>query len=339
MTVRELFNSMTFDDVLAALQHTHRNDPSIQNVAGYKEAYDVLCNLTLDGERGEVTFDVTPREEWFTLGSLPLLANGVEGNSWEKIVQKTVVKPDESPFSDAELAGAILWGATFYGFNRHSKWVPSYVTYSKFGEQAKRLEQRQCIPYLRDKQKIRKLKKEVMQYGVTFTMEEWDAIHYHQQHQNSIKRKRFNRIEHRIEQLEKLDKRQHLIKRLYEKIGIDTTPNFEILNADTINEKWFGSHTYGKLPRLDYLIDLLENYCPRFDEICQEGERTIIVCYTADTTPLSNEEETRLRTFLNQHFPTNTTLQLFFATDNTPPDELSLQFISIQHSKKSKTTT
>lgn len=33
MTVQELFNSLTFDDIMAALRWVHRNDRSIQNVA------------------------------------------------------------------------------------------------------------------------------------------------------------------------------------------------------------------------------------------------------------------------------------------------------------------
>ncbi len=71
---------MTFDDVITALRNTQRNDRSIQNVAGYKEAFDVLCNLKPEGDGGEVIFDVTPREEWFTPHFLPLVVNYVEGD-------------------------------------------------------------------------------------------------------------------------------------------------------------------------------------------------------------------------------------------------------------------
>ena len=335
MTVQQLFNSMTFDEVLTALRNTHRNDRSIQNVAGYKEAYDALCNLKPEGGGGEVTFDVTPREKWFEPHSLPMLANGVEDDHWENIVQKTVVKPDDNPFTDAKLAGAILWGATYYGFTRHRKWVPSYLTYSKFGEQAKCVEQRQYLPYLRDKKKIRKLKKTMMAHGVAFTMEEWDTIHHRQQRQNRSKRKRYYRIQKRIERLEKLDKRQHLINRLNEVIGRDRTPDAEILNAKSVTEEWFESHSYGKRPRLDYIIDLLENYCHDFDEICRAGDHTLIVCHTAESTPLSPDEETALHNFLASHFSQGLNWQLHFATDPAIPSELALQFISIENPTKS----
>jgi len=148
MTVQELFNSFTFDDIMAALRNTHRYDSSIQNVAGYKEAYDIIRNLSPDGDGGEVTFDVIPREEWFAPHFLPLVANNVEGDYWENTIQKTVMKPDGNPFTDAELTGAILWGMTFYGFTSRDEWPPDDKTFSHYGKQAKLIERKLFIPYL-----------------------------------------------------------------------------------------------------------------------------------------------------------------------------------------------
>lgn len=331
MTVQELFNSLTFDDILAAMRSTHRNDRPIRNVAGYKEAYDVFCNLKPVGEGGEVTFDISPREEWFTPHSLPLVANNVEGDYWENTVQKTVIYPNDNPFTEAELAGAILWGMTFYGFTKRDEWPPNDEPYTIYGEKAKLLERRLFIPYLRKKKEKLKLKKGELPFGITFTLKVWNEIHQRQRHQNRSKRSRYHRISQRIEHLKTLDKRQHHINRLQEVLGSAVTPALEILKAEAIREKWFDSHSYGKLPRLDYLIDLLENYCPDFDEICRTGNRTIIVCYTACTTPLSSEEESALSTFLAAHFPPDSDWQLFFATDNAIPNEMALQFIGIKH--------
>ena len=335
MTVQELFNSLTFDDIMAALRHTHRNDRSIRNVAGYKEAYDVFCNLKPAGEGGEVTFDISPREEWFTPHSLPIVANNVEGDYWENTVQKTVIYPNDNPFSDAELAGAILWGMTFYGFTNRDEWTPNNETYTLYGEKAKLLERRLFIPYLRDKTIKQKLKNVDLPFDIAFAMDVWKDIYQRQRHQNRSKRRRYHRISQRIEHLKKLDKRQHLINRLQEVLGSDTIPASKILKADAINEKWFDTHSYGKLPRLDYLIDLLENYCPYFDEICQSGDHHIVVCYTANATPLTDDEKIRLRAFLSNHFSSGSNWQLFFATDNTIPNEMALQFINIKNSTKS----
>ena len=140
MTVKELFNSLSFNEIVRALYTTHRNDHSISSLYGYKEAFDIICNTEFIGECGEVTFDVTPDEEWFSPGNLPLLANNVEGDYWENTVGKIIVKPDNNPFTDAELAGAILWGMTFYGFTpRQTKEVLhceiGNLAYTKYGYQ------------------------------------------------------------------------------------------------------------------------------------------------------------------------------------------------------------
>lgn len=86
MTVKELFLSVGFDNVLKALRNTHRNDHSVQNVAAYKQAFYQICLTEFEGEGGEVTFDITPREEWYEPNSLPMLANNVEGDYWENTV-------------------------------------------------------------------------------------------------------------------------------------------------------------------------------------------------------------------------------------------------------------
>lgn len=180
MTVQELFNSLTFDDIMAALRCTHRNDRSIRNVAGYKEAYDVFCNLKPAGDGGEVSFDISPREKWFTPDSLPLVANNVEGDYWGNTVQKTVIYPNDNPFTDAELAGAILWGMTFYGFTNRGKWQPNNTPFSHYGEQAKLLERKIFIPYLRNKT----IKQGIKERRIAF----WHRLYYEGVERNATAR-------------------------------------------------------------------------------------------------------------------------------------------------------
>lgn len=80
MTVKELFDNLTFDEVIAALRSTHRNENSIKCVESYKMAFDLIRHIDFKGDGGEVTFDVSPRNEWFSPGSLPMVANNVEGD-------------------------------------------------------------------------------------------------------------------------------------------------------------------------------------------------------------------------------------------------------------------
>lgn len=268
MTVKELFQSVGFDNLLKALQNTHRNDRSIGTTVAYKQAFDEICLTEFEGEGGEVTFDVTsppsPREDWYKPHHLPLLANNVEGDYWRNTVGKTVVKPDDNPFTDAELAGAILWGMTYYGFGRHNIWSPCEERYSSYGEKAVLLERKLYLPYLRDKHEKRRLiLGEYMLFGIAFTRETWNKINFRQKHQNRSKRKRFYRMEKRIAELKRLDKRQHLIDTLHEKCGFDDAQLEEkIMNAGSIAETWRESHVADSSQRAKYLEDLLTNYFP-----------------------------------------------------------------------------
>lgn len=223
MTVKELFISIGFDNVISALRDTHRNDRSIKNVTAYKEAFDTICLTEFEGEGGEVKFDVTPKEEWGDPHSLPLLANNVEVDYWRNTVGKMVIKPKDNPFTDAELAGAILWGMTIYGFNRHAEWSPREERFTSYGDRAERLERRLYLPYIRDKREKRKLRSKeelpynISYYGLAFPAEVRDRIRHCKKHQNRSKRKRFYRLKKRIAELKHLDKRQHLIDTIHEK--------------------------------------------------------------------------------------------------------------------------
>lgn len=330
MTVKELFMSVGFDNVFKALRNTHRNEKSIEDVVAYKEAFDIICLTEFEGEGGVVTFDVTPRDKWNERGSLPMLANNVEGDYWENTVGKIVVKPEENPFTDAELAGAILWGMTFYGFTRHAGWSPREERFTSFGERAERLKRRLYLPYIRDKRKKRKLKsKEEMPYGIAFSMEIWNRIHHGEKHQNRSKRKRYYRLKKRIALLKRLDKRQHQINTVHEKCGFyDPQLECRIITAGSIYETWRDSHVADLANRTDYLEDLLTNYFPTFCDICGGGDELLIVAYTSDATPLTDEEERHLESLFHS-FDHKFPITFIKGVDDEAKEDIALQFIII----------
>ena len=331
MTVKELFISVGFDAIEKALRNTHRNDWSIKCLAGYKESFDIICNTEFKGDGGEETFDVTPREEWFTPDSLPLLANNVEGDLWENSVGKKVVKPVDNPFTDAELAGAILWGMTFYGFNRHYYWTPCEDRYTSYGKMAERLERKLYLPYIRDKREKRELKGEKdMPFGIAFTDEIWKQIHFGKEHQNRSKRKRFYRIAKRVAKLKRLDKRQHLIDTITCKTEIaEQEIESRIINAGSILESWRESHVYGKSSRMDYLLDLLTNYCPTFDDLCDDCNDMIVIAYTSEEYPLTEEEEKLLLDFIAAVAAPRMNVTFEKGSDCEAEREIALQIIGI----------
>lgn len=334
MNVQELFTQIGFDAIMDALRNTHRNEPSIQHPAEYKQAFDNLSTLAFSGEGGEVTFDVTPREEWFTPHSLPMLARGVEGDYWNNIVGKEVVRPEDNPFTDAELAGAILWGATFYGFTSHNQWHPREEIYSEYGRRARELELRQYRPYIRDKKILKQLKKDDFPYGnIAFPMEIWDKIQIREIHQNRHKRKRIYRLEKRIEQLKNLDKR---VKKIDE-IQHDTGKNIgdlknRIMQAGSIIPDWRECHLHDGENRVDYATDLMTNYFPTASDILGIGEESIVIFYTLPENKLTLEERNKLEDFLTS--ASGSTKVNFYDGVNPEQDfPLGIEFVGISKNK------
>lgn len=332
MTVKELFLSVGFDNVLKALRNTHRNDRSIEGVVAYKEAFDIICLTEFKGDGGEVTFDVTPREELDDPDSLPLLARNVEGDHWKNTVGKTVVKPEDNPFTDAELAGAILWGMTFYGFTRHAGWSPCEDRFTSFGERAERLERRLYLPYIRDKSEKRNLKsKKKMPYGIAFSMEIWDRIHHGEKHQNRAKRKRYYRLKKRIAELKRLDKRQHLIDTIHEKCGFhDPQLENRIMTAGSVHETWRDSHVHDISTRADYLVELMTEYYPTLENLPEGSEELLIVAYTSKVTPLTNDEERILKNvILSLNQENHVRITFIRGKDDEAKEDISLQIIAL----------
>ncbi|UKI43476.1 MAG: hypothetical protein L6U16_10560 [Porphyromonadaceae bacterium] len=325
MTVKELLVNVGFDAIMEALKKMHPNDRSITDTAGYKEAFDIICNTEFDGEGGEVGFDV-----WDDSHSLT--AYYVEGDSWENSVGKIVIRPDDDSFTDADLAASILWGMTFYGFTRHAQWEPREEPFTQFGVMAAQLERKLYLPYIRDMRTRQSLKRDKeMPFGIAFPMEVWDRIHYCKRHQNRAKRKRFYRMKRRIAHLKRLDKRQHLLYTIAEKAGFrDSQLADRIINAGSIHEHWRESHVYGRGSRIEYLNELLTNYTPSLYDLSEIYSEMLVMTYTSEDSPLTAEEETRLREIVSvvaEKRQINATL--IKGNDNETKGEIALQIIGI----------
>ncbi|MBD5239337.1 MAG: hypothetical protein HDS64_06155 [Bacteroidales bacterium] len=335
MTVKELLTTVGFDAIVRALQNTHRNDESISCLAGYKEAFDIICNSEFNGPGGDVTFNVTPKEHWSDPGYLPLIANNVEGDFWENTVGKTVIRPKDNPFTDAELAGAILWGMTFYGFTNHNSWKPHEERFTPYAIIAERLERKLYLPYIRDKRVKQELKeKKEMPFGIAFTQEVWDSIHFGEKHCNRSKRKRFYRLERRIVELKRLDKRQHLIDDLIATTGV-SKEDLEtlIMKAGSVREEWRESHVCGKTSRIDYIIDLISNYYPTLDDFCQDCHNVIIVAYADENNSITDEEFNHLSAITDSIMAKNgVKYHLFCGHLDDLKGEIALRIIGISNS-------
>lgn len=347
MTVQELFKSLGFKAISESLLHTHnRHEINIRNLAGYKMAYDLLCNIKFDGEGGEVTFSVTPREEWDDFHSLPLLADNVEGDVFENIVGKTIIRPTNNPFTDAELAGAILWGATFYGFTPkqqeelfEEEFSPTVPT--PIAMQIKRLNLKKDLMCCRDKKIRDELKKEMKSTSPDYRFSAAASIWWLKQLSksklnikklNRSKRKREYRIDRRIEELWRLHKIQILLDLLRNDIGVvpDGISNI-IKSATSIKRTSYESCPYTMLGRVDYLADLLLNTDYRVvDEASfEESAECICVILTSAQHQCSDEELKQLKDVLAKYFG-KIRWQLLTCLDNSLECQLRIKIIGLK---------
>lgn len=326
MTVKELFKSVEFMAIADALQRTLSSDKSVRDIASYKESYDILCNTEFDGKGGKVTFSVY---------SDGVLADGVEGDLWSNIVGKEVVRPEGHSYTDAELAAWILWGATFYGFTPMKSWSRDHrEIYNKYSEREHILYQRLNRPYIRDKRTRSTMKQRAKQAtprGLAMTLEDRELIRYRKAHQNRAKRKRYYRLEKRIEQLSKMSRRQDLIDRLVATTGVwRSAISNRIMKAKAISETYRESHTYGKIGRADYLVDLLSNYAEGIGDFCESRDEMIVVIYATESNPITDEEKFTLHKFLREESEKcNIRLHILPGVEDSIGDELALMFIVI----------
>ncbi|MCM1141478.1 MAG: hypothetical protein NC453_23150, partial [Muribaculum sp.] len=164
---------------------------------------------------------------------------------------------------------------------------------------------------------------------IAFSMEIWDIIHIRECHQNRHKRKRFYRLEKRIEQLKKLDKRVKKIDEIQYDTGTDLGELKErIMQAGSILEDGRECHLREGENRVDYAIDLMSNYFPAASDILGIGEEVIIIFYTSPENPIAAEESARLIEYIKAE---TTTSALHFLEGTAPSmtSALAIEFINI----------
>ena len=322
MTVKELFQSLSFDEIAETLRTTHAKEKSTETMVGYKEAFDIIRHTEFEGEGGEVTFDIEDKED----NDMPILARNVEGDYWKNTVGKQVVIPPVSVYPMAYYAAAILWGMTFYGFTpRDRRRSFDDEPYCKWGEMAERLNDRKNIPYIRDKAYRKKCKCGKADYvPVQIILD----IFKRKEHQNGPKRKRNYRIKKRIAYLENLDKRQWLIDSLRRAlIPLSDTMADRIFNAGMVHETWMDSFTYGECSRVPYISECVEKY---FSSKLKKESWDIVltVAYTSPEHPITSEEKIHPKTMLTSFHAKKT--EFFESIENDLGKELALQLILIK---------
>ena len=343
MTVQELFKSLSFDEIARALQHTHFRD--VENFIGqsaeYKMAYDQFCHIVPEGDGGEVTFDIVSPESLVNTEAIAIVANNVEGQCWENILQKEVIRPADNNVTDDEMAGAILWGATFYGFTPHSQegcFDDFFNDDTPFATQAYRLDIREMLPYIKDKKERRELKKLSKGHpdGVPCSIETMKYLRERRQHFNRSKRKREYRMSKRQDELWKMNRLYHDVERL-RKFGIIEKPGFmeclieKVYDAESVNDVMLESFAYRETDRVEYLKELLDKYACEMKGPSNSESKLTIIIWSSESYPLNSDERKQLHEFLMKFFALPASLiQIVFGVTKAENSEIQIQFISIK---------
>ena len=343
MTVQELFKALSFDEIARALQQTHFRD--VENFIGqsaeYKMAYDQFCHIVPEGDGGEVTFDIVSPESLVNTKTIAIVANNVEGQCWENILQKDVIRPSDNNVTDAEMAGAILWGTTFYGFTPHSQercFDDFFNDDSPFATQAYRLGIREMLPYIKDKEERRELKKLSKGHpdGVPCSIETMKYLRERRKHFNRSKRNREYRMSKRQEALWKMNRRYHNVDRLrkfgnIEEIGFKEFLIEKVYDAESVNDVMLESFAYGEIDRVEYLKELLDKYACEMNDPSNSDSKLTIIIWSSKSYPLNFDERKQLHEFLMKFFALPaSSMQIVFGVTQAENLEIQIQFISIK---------
>ncbi len=244
--------------------------------------------------------------------------------------------------TEAEMAGSILWGATFYGFTPHSQercFGDFFNDDSPFATQAYRLGIREMLPYITDKEERRELKKlsKGNPDGVPCNSETIRYLWERRKHFNRSKRKREYRMSKRQDELWEMNRIYHYVERLC-KFGNIETAGFlvslikQIYHAESVNDFMLESFAYGENDRVGYLKELLDKYACEMNGPANSDSKLTIIIWSSESFPLNSDERKQLHEFLMKFFALPaTSIQIVSGVTQAENPEIQIQFISIKN--------
>ena len=340
MTVKELFQSLKFKDIVKGLkeQYGHCGD-SLRPITEYKENYDIILNTEFSGEDGIITFKEDGDSDVYM----------IEGDSYDNIVGMEVILPENGAISEVDAAAQIIWSAAPFGRVTSGQWhsfFENLVSQSKGEEyalKAKRVDILLDLPYCRDKNVRRELKQQMNspEEDLCLSIEAsrfliFDKSKREKIRHNRSKRKRAYRLKKRYEELCRLSEAHKWLNRIKGTIG-SLPQNLEqiILDSESIDKISFQTHTYGKTNRTAYLEDLLTNPLYREPREPFGKSNTVFICilYSSKSLPSTKEEIDLIAKILGLRFK-DKEWYLFLYTDITLEENLELEIISLTQAKR-----
>lgn len=331
MTLRELISKYTLAELMPHLKGHGRNEQADAEQFLYMQAWSELQHLAqLTPEeitrlyRRDLSDIIAPQEpirvHWVTdsTDEPPYLsAYDCEADYWTSLIEREVSV--EMDIDEAAALATVLWHLTFWGFSDYRRTSPFEANHPDtcYNLAAIALRHKQ---YKWEKKRIITTRKkngrtEVSYHGL-------EALDYIPPRRSRIKRKRFARIEKRIEALERMDELSGRIDNLVVS-STASTQELEFLYGS--RSHWYGFQTraYDRAKRLDYALEQLALLKPQLPK----ADGWIVRISTHEYDDLSAIERERLSAELSAHAPEG--LKLIFGKGHEVyPEELSFSLIT-----------
>lgn len=302
MTVKELFQSLDFEDIIEPLKKKYTN--ALLPLSEYKENYSIILNTVFSGEGGKITFHPDGNSDAYM----------IEGDRYFNIVGMDVVLPGNGAVTKAEAAAEILWCSAPFGRYDSVDWGNLFEEHDadKYTLQAKRLDIKIALPYCRDKNIRNELKHQMKSPSedlcLSFEANNWFVFGkgklWGKRH-NRIKRKRMYRMEKRCTELHRLSELNKELDLLEAQIGpVSERLRQMVMSSSSIEKAYYESQTNGKSDRIGYIADLLLNplYNSRRFRIPNKKQECICVLFTSTEHPCTLQEQNRIIEIFSKYF-------------------------------------
>ena len=254
----KLLRETNVNEVLEAIEKMYYADkPEESFPYAYKGAYDQLLHMQpdeiVDDEDGYAV-----RVYQCKLEKRRFAVTNCEGMKWKDAISLPVEVDNTIELTQAETVGAIIWALTFYGFSEKE-------IHANFDEMDREMEEGNLIPYNPDENDDEEEDEE----STPLTPEEEEKM----------------RLEERADKVENA-----MMKLLAQSEGLCVKDLLYLLDTSLIYEIYPHTYAYDTTKRMNYMLDLLENYCK-----IEEDFNRVVLCVTSSPLyPLTDEEETRL---------------------------------------------
>lgn len=333
MTVKELFQSLEFKDIIEPM--TKKHPDALLPISEYKENYSIILNTVFSGEGGKITFLPDGNSDAYM----------IEGDRYFNIVGMEVVLPENGVVTKAEAAAEILWCSAPFGRAASAQWEYLYEELLNpeeadfYALQAKRVDLQIALPYCRDKKIQQELKCEMKssydELSLSGKATDWFIFGkgklWGRKH-NRSKRKREYRLEKRYNELVRLNDAHKRLTFLKATVGaIPHDVESLILKSSAIETVSYQSYTYGNSDRIEYIADLLLNPIYRSQEILHSRSNIECICilFSSSQRPFSSDEQSHLRAILDSYFQ-SVSWHLFISCDDSLGNEIELEICYIK---------